>query len=85
MSNLRTGRQKYYNIFSHFYDLFIKVHSHNYGEETRKFLVDSAQLDKKTHPRVLAETIHKNAVLYPDAVNGAKRFPGVRQTGYCPI
>ena len=53
MSNLRTGRQKYYNIFSHFYDLFIRLHSHNYGEETRKFLVDSAQLKGKAHPRVL--------------------------------
>ena len=53
MSNLRRGRQKYYNIFSHFYDLFIKLHSHHYGEETRKFLVDSAQLEDNPHPRVL--------------------------------
>lgn len=53
MSQLRTGRQKYYNIFSRFYDLFIKVHSHNYGQETRRFLVDSAQLASRTHPRVL--------------------------------
>ncbi len=53
MSKMRTGQQKYYNIFSHFYDLFIKLHSHNYGEETRKFLVDSAQLEDKNQPSVL--------------------------------
>ena len=53
MTKLRTGRQKYYNIFSHFYDLFIKLHSHNYRDETRRFLVDSAQLNDKIRPKVL--------------------------------
>jgi len=53
MTKLRTGRQKYYNIFSHFYDLFIKLHAHNYRDETRIFLVDSAQLKNKTQPKVL--------------------------------
>ena len=53
MSKLRTNRRRYYNVFSHFYDLFIKLHSHNYREETRKFLVDSAVLENKIKPKVL--------------------------------
>jgi len=78
MSNLRTGRQKYYNIFSHFYDLFIKLHSHNYGEETRKFLVDSAQLDKKTHPRVLDVCCGTGSVM----LTFAKKSPDIQAVGY---
>ena len=53
MTKLRSGRQKYYNIFSHFYDFFIKIHSRNYRDETRKFLVDSAKLDNINRPKVL--------------------------------
>jgi ubiquinone/menaquinone biosynthesis C-methylase UbiE len=53
MSEIRTGRQKYYNIFAHFYDFFIKVHSGHQGDETRKFLVDSARLDDTNQARIL--------------------------------
>ena len=53
MTKSRTGRQKYYDIFSHIYDVFIKLHAHNYRDETRKFLVDSAQLEDKRQPKVL--------------------------------
>jgi ubiquinone/menaquinone biosynthesis C-methylase UbiE len=53
MTKSRTWRQIYYNIFSHFYDLFIKWHSHNDRDETRRFLVDSAELKDKIRPRVL--------------------------------
>ena len=53
MTKLRTGRQKYYDIFSHFYDMFIKIHAHNYRNETRRFLVDSAELADKRQPKVL--------------------------------
>lgn len=53
MSEIRKGRQKYYDVFSHFYDVFIKMHSGRRGEETRKFLVDSANVDQTCHPRIL--------------------------------
>ncbi|WP_020585203.1 class I SAM-dependent methyltransferase [Desulfobacter curvatus] len=78
MSNTRKGRQKYYNIFSHFYDLFIKIHSHNYGEETRKFLVDSARLAKKNHPRVLDICCGTGSV----ALAFAQKHPEVQSIGY---
>ena len=78
MSDLRTGRQKYYNIFSHFYDLFIKLHSHNYGQETRKFLVDSAQLADKAAPRVLDICCGTGSVV----LAFAKNSPGILSVGY---
>jgi demethylphylloquinol methyltransferase len=78
MPKLRTGRQKYYNIFSHFYDLFIKLHSHNYGEETRKFLMDSAQLEEKIHPRVLDICCGTGSVV----LAFARKFPGIPAVGY---
>ncbi|WP_457553335.1 class I SAM-dependent methyltransferase [Desulfobacula sp.] len=78
MSKLRTGRQKYYNIFSHFYDSFIKLHSHNYGEETRKFLVDSAQLKDKNQPRVLDICCGTGSVV----LAFARQFPDISAIGY---
>ena len=78
MSKLRTGRQKYYNIFSQFYDLFIKLHSHNYAEETRKFLVDSAQLEYKNQPRVLDICCGTGSVV----LAFARHFPDIPAVGY---
>ena len=78
MLKIRRGRQKYYNIFSHFYDLFIKLHSHNYGEETRKFLVDSAQLEGKIHPRVLDICSGTGSVV----LAFGKRFSDILAVGY---
>ncbi len=78
MSKLRTGRQRYYNIFSHFYDLFIKIHSHNYGEETRKFLVDSARLEDKTQPKVLDVCCGTGSVV----LSFTARFPDILAIGY---
>lgn len=78
MSNIRRGRQKYYNIFSRFYDLFIKLHSHNYGEETRKFLVDSANLEEKIHPRVLDICSGTGSVV----LAFAKQFSDILAVGY---
>jgi ubiquinone/menaquinone biosynthesis C-methylase UbiE len=53
MPEIRTGRQKYYDIFAYLYDLFVKIHSGRRGEETRKFLVDSTQIDNTNQARIL--------------------------------
>jgi demethylphylloquinol methyltransferase len=50
MSGLRTGRRKYYDLFSHFYDAFIRLHARSDEDDTRHFLVDAAHLENKpTH------------------------------------
>ncbi len=53
MARLRTGRQRYYNIFSRFYDDFIALHASGDRDETRRFLVDAADLQNAVRPRVL--------------------------------
>jgi demethylphylloquinol methyltransferase len=53
MPSLRTGRRKYYDCFSYFYDAFIKIHSRRHGDATRSFLVKAAKLEGKFHPRIL--------------------------------
>lgn len=53
MPELRTGRQKYYDLFSHFYDGFIKMHSGRHGNETREFLVDAARIDNREQAAIL--------------------------------
>jgi SAM-dependent methyltransferase len=44
MSRLRLGRRKYYDLFSNFYDRFIRLHARQDEDDTRYFLVDAAQL-----------------------------------------
>jgi ubiquinone/menaquinone biosynthesis C-methylase UbiE len=78
MSNLRVGRRRYYNIFSYFYDSFIKLHSHNYGEETRKFLVYSARLENKTEAKVLDICCGTGSVI----LSFSERFPDITAIGY---
>ena len=78
MPKLRTGRQKYYNLFSHFYDFFIKMHSRNQRDETRKFLVDSARLDDKKRPRVLDICCGTGSVI----LSFAERFSDILAIGY---
>ena len=78
MSKLRTGRQKYYNVFSHFYDWFIKMHSRNYRDETRKFLVDSARLEDRRRPRVLDICCGTGSVV----LSFVERFPDILAVGY---
>lgn len=53
MSELRTGRQRFYNVFSHFYDLFITMHSGSNKDETRRHLVDSSIISNTKNGRVL--------------------------------
>ncbi|MBW1783344.1 MAG: methyltransferase domain-containing protein [Deltaproteobacteria bacterium] len=78
MTKLRTGRQKYYDAFSHIYDLFIKVHAHNYKDETRRFLVDSARLEDKRQPKVLDICCGTGSVI----LSFAEQFSDVLAIGY---
>ena len=78
MPKLRAGRRIYYNIFSHFYDGFIRLHSRNYGAETRRFLTDSAQLEHKTKAKVLDICCGTGSVI----LSFAKRFPDILAIGY---
>lgn len=50
---MRKGRRRYYDLFSHFYDRFIALHSGRDEQTTRCFLVDSARLDGVDNPRLL--------------------------------
>ncbi|MDB9823082.1 methyltransferase domain-containing protein [Deltaproteobacteria bacterium] len=78
MAKLRTGRRRYYTIFSNFYDLFIKLHAHNYGEETRKFLADSSQLENKIQPKILDICCGTGSVV----LTFAARFHDIMAIGY---
>jgi demethylphylloquinol methyltransferase len=40
-NELRTGRRKYYDLFSRFYDVFIRLHAHSDEDDTRHFLADA--------------------------------------------
>ncbi|MCD6585585.1 MAG: methyltransferase domain-containing protein [Desulfobacteraceae bacterium] len=42
MTDIRKKRRHYYDIFSHFYDWFIRTHSRRDEDETRKFIADHA-------------------------------------------
>lgn len=53
MSNLRTGRQIFYNVFSSFYDFFITIHSGHNRDETRRYLVDSTEIKDTKKGKVL--------------------------------
>jgi ubiquinone/menaquinone biosynthesis C-methylase UbiE len=60
------------------YDLFIKLHSHNDGQETSKFLVGSAQLDDKARPKVLDICCGTGSVI----LTFAEQFPDILAIGY---
>ena len=53
MTQLRTGRRRYYDVFSRYYDAFIRLHSRQDEDDTRDFLVAAAHLEQKTMPRIL--------------------------------
>ncbi|MFC1816050.1 class I SAM-dependent methyltransferase [Thermodesulfobacteriota bacterium] len=50
---MRNGRRRYYDLFSHFYDRFVAVHSRRDERNTQQFLVDCVQLEGVTKPRIL--------------------------------
>lgn len=74
MSRLRAGRRKYYDIFSHCYDAFIRLHARRDEDDTRHFLVDSVARKEKSPHRILDICCGTGPVIiafgkrYPDAV-----------------
>ena len=74
MTQLRSGRRRYYDIFSHFYDAFIRLHTRRDEDDTRNFLVDAAHLEKKPVPRILDICCGTGSVIltfkerYPESV-----------------
>jgi ubiquinone/menaquinone biosynthesis C-methylase UbiE len=78
MAKTRVGRVKYYNIFSHFYDAFINLHSRGDRGTTREFLVDIAQLETIANPIVLDVCCGTGSVL----LHLVGRFPQVTAVGY---
>lgn len=53
MSRLRTGRRRYYDLFSYFYDAFIRLHARRDEDDTRHFLVDESHLENKQIQHIL--------------------------------
>lgn len=78
MSGIRTGRQTYYDLFSRFYDAFIKIHSGHHGDETRKFLVESAGLENVKQVRILDVCCGTGSVI----LSFAERHAGSLTVGY---
>lgn len=78
MSEIRTDRQKYYNLFAPFYDFFIKVHSGDHGDKTHKFLADSALTDNTSPARILDICCGTGSVI----LSFAEKFPDALTIGY---
>ena len=78
MSEIRTGRQKYYNVFAHFYDLFIALHSGRHKDETRRFLVDSVPVTNSHLVRILDICCGTGSVI----LSFAEKYSNVFTTGY---
>ncbi len=53
MSRIKSGRQKYYDLFSNVYDTFIRLHSRKDEGGTRNFLVASAKCNRTSEPLIL--------------------------------
>lgn len=74
MSGLRTGRRKYYDLFSHFYDAFIRLHARRDEDDTRHFLVDAAHLENEPTRPILDICCGTGSVIlafaerHPDAI-----------------
>jgi ubiquinone/menaquinone biosynthesis C-methylase UbiE len=78
MSNRRTGRRIYYNVFSYVYDAFIHLHARQDAKDTRNFLVEMADLEGKSNPSVLDICCGTGAVI----VSFAHRYPQGVAVGY---
>jgi ubiquinone/menaquinone biosynthesis C-methylase UbiE len=78
MSRLRVGRRKYYDLFSNFYDVFIRLHARQDEDDTRYFLVDAAHLEHKPAHRILDVCCGTGSVL----LAFAERCPDGLLVGY---
>jgi ubiquinone/menaquinone biosynthesis C-methylase UbiE len=78
MTRLRKGRRKYYDIFSHVYDAFIRMHARQDQDDTRNFLVDAARLCEKSMPRILDICCGTGSVI----IAFAERYPQSLTIGY---
>jgi ubiquinone/menaquinone biosynthesis C-methylase UbiE len=74
MSSLRTGRRRYYDIFSHVYDAFVRLHSRRGEQDTRHVLVAAAKAEAGPASRILDVCCGTGAVVlafaetYPHAL-----------------
>jgi ubiquinone/menaquinone biosynthesis C-methylase UbiE len=78
MSRLRAGRRKYYDLFSHCYDGFIRLHARRDEDDTRHFLVDSAAREEKSPHRILDICCGTGSVI----TAFGKRYPDTVLVGY---
>lgn len=78
MSDLRTGRRKYYDIFSHVYDKFIQMHSRRDEKDTRDVLVEMADLGETPDPYILDICCGTGSVILAFANN----YPASLTVGY---
>jgi ubiquinone/menaquinone biosynthesis C-methylase UbiE len=74
MSSFRPRRRRYYDIFSHVYDAFIRLHSRQGEQDTRQALVAAAKAEAGPGSRILDLCCGTGAVVlafaetYPDAL-----------------
>jgi len=78
MSYLRTGRRKYYDIFSHVYDKFIQMHSRRDEKDTRDVLVEMADLGETPDPYILDICCGTGSVI----LAFANHYPASLTVGY---
>jgi len=78
MAHPRQGRRRYYDLFSRFYDAFIRMHSRRDEDDTREFLVDAAFLGNKPAPRILDVCCGTGSV----TLAFDRRYPGSMTVGY---
>jgi demethylphylloquinol methyltransferase len=82
MAHSRQGRRRYYDLFSRFYDAFIRMHSRRDEDDTREFLVDAAFLENKPAPRILDVCCGTGSVTlafdrrYPESMTVGYDFSG---------
>jgi len=67
MSSFSTGRRRYYDIFSHVYDAFIRVHSRRGEQDTRHVLVAAAKAEAGPGSRILDLCCGTGAVVLASA------------------
>ena len=71
---IRTGRRTYYNLFSHVYNAFVKLHARRDAGDTRNFLVEMAQLEGKINPSILDICCGTGAVITAFAARYIESF-----------